>query len=356
MTARLQTLVRVLLKNNEAAMVTTAANRFYLLGIDTADAGTLLLTQEEAVFIIDSRYTEIAARTVRGARIEEQKDVYKQLEGLLQKAGAKRLYLEDGAPLWLWRKLGEALSGIRLDTAGELTKALSSQRMQKDTEELRCIRAAQKITDAAFNYMLTRIAPGRSERELALELDCFMRKEGSDGLAFDTILIGGANTSLPHGVPGDYLLQKGDFVTMDFGARWQGYCTDMTRTVALGAVTQEQRAVYETVAAAQAAGLAAVRAGKTGREIDAAARTLIEAAGYKGRFGHGLGHSVGVEIHEEPRFSPSCSTPVPEGAVMTVEPGIYLPEKFGVRIEDTVVVTREGCENLADSPKNLIEL
>lgn len=356
MNARLERLSEQLLKKDEAALITTAPNRFYLLGMDTADAGMLLVTRDEAVFIIDSRYTEAAQKTVQGARVLEQKEPLKQLQTLLRSGAVQKLYLEDGAPLSLWRQLQKALPDTRLDMEGELTKTLFGLRMRKDEGELACIRRAQAITDAAFAYMLTRIAAGRSERELALELDFFMKKEGSDGLAFDTILIGGANTSLPHGVPGDHKLQKGDFVTMDFGAKWRGYCTDMTRTVALGPVSGEQREVYETVLAAQAAGLAAVKMGKTGREIDAAARGLISKAGYEGRFGHGLGHAVGIEIHEEPRFSPLCETPVPENAVMTVEPGIYLPGKFGVRIEDSVVVTREGCKNLAHSPKNLIEL
>lgn len=353
---RLHILAENLLKDGEAALITSEPNRYYYLDLPTGDAGVLLLTKKESFFLIDSRYTEVAEKMVRTATVVEQKDTFAQLKELLEQAHCRRLYIEDEVSLGYYRTLQAGLSDFELVADGALTHAVMQQRMRKDKIEKRRMRAAQEITDAAFTYMLTRIEEGRTERDLALELDTFMKKAGSDGLAFETILIGGTNTSLPHGVPGSYKLRKGDFVTMDFGAKWQGYCTDMTRTVAIGKVSEEQRSVYHTVFQAQKAGLAAVRAGRKGCEVDAVSRNLIYEAGYEGCFGHGLGHSVGIEIHENPRFSPLCNMVVPEDAVMTVEPGIYLPGKFGVRIEDTVFVTAEGCEILAQSPKNLIEL
>ena len=181
-----------------------------------------------------------------------------------------------------------------------------------------------------------------------------MRKLGSQGVSFDFIVVSGKNSSLPHGVPSEKIIQKGEFVTMDFGCIYRGYCSDMTRTVAVGFVTEEMEKVYKTVLQAQLAGLAATRAGVRGREIDAAARQVIADAGYGEFFGHGYGHSLGLEVHEAPNCSPSGDTVMEAGMVASAEPGIYLPGKFGVRIEDVVIFTPEGYENITGSPKNLI--
>ena len=183
-----------------------------------------------------------------------------------------------------------------------------------------------------------------------------MRSQGAEAVSFDFIVVGGQNSSLPHGVPGDYAVQKGDFITLDFGALVEGYHADMTRTVALGTVTDEQRVVYATVLKAQLAAIDAAKAGLLCSDIDKVARDIIYQAGYEGCFGHGLGHGVGVEIHEDPRFSPQCSEIARDGIVMTIEPGIYLAGRFGVRIEDFGVVTKEGFENFTKSPKELLVL
>ena len=218
------------------------------------------------------------------------------------------------------------------------------------------MRKAQQIADKAFAEVLPRIKMGMSELELQAELIYCMYKNGAHGLSFDPIVVSGPNSSMPHGVAGERKIQDGDFITMDFGVLYNGYCSDMTRTVAMGHVTEEMEKVYNTVLAAQLAGLAVTKAGVPGQEIDAAARKVIEDAGYGPYFGHGYGHSVGLEIHENPSPAGRNDQPMPLHAVASAEPGIYLPGQFGVRIEDCVIYTEDGYENLATSPKNLIVL
>ena len=225
-------------------------------------------------------------------------------------------------------------------------------------EEIAAIRKAQSITDAAFLEILDFIKPGKTEKEVAAYLEYCMRRLGADGLAFETIAAGGPNSAKPHAVPGDRPLRQGDFFTMDYGAYWGGYCSDMTRTVAVGEPTEEMRRVYDTVLAAQLLGIEKAVVGASCRAVDAAARELIYNAGYEGCFGHSLGHSVGIEIHEMPGFSPSIApeTTAKEGMVITVEPGIYLEGRFGVRIEDMVWLAPDGTKDLTNSPKELIIL
>ena len=212
------------------------------------------------------------------------------------------------------------------------------------------------MTDETFSYILPLIQPGKSERELMLEMEFYLRRLGSEGVSFDLIVVSGKNSSLPHGVPTDKKIEVGDFITMDFGAVYNGYRSDMTRTVAVGAVSEEQKHVYNTVLEAQRLALKAIRPGVPCNEIDRIAREHIYNAGFEGCFGHGLGHSVGIEIHEFPAFSPRCETILQPGMVITVEPGIYLEGKFGVRIEDMIYVTEDGCLNLTKSDKSLITL
>jgi Xaa-Pro aminopeptidase len=227
-------------------------------------------------------------------------------------------------------------------------------RSVKEPWELDRMRKAQAITDAAFAEVLPRIKAGMTELELQAELIYCLYKNGATGLAFDPIVVSGPNTSLPHGVAGERVIREGDFITMDFGALYMGYCADMTRTVALGYATEEMRKVYNTVLEAQLAGLAASKAGVPGKDVDGAARKVITDAGYGPYFGHGYGHSLGLEVHESPSPNSRNDQPMPAGAVASAEPGIYLPGKFGVRIEDTCVYLADGIENLTKSPKNLI--
>lgn len=339
-----------------AALVTSEVSRYYLLGFDSGDAGTLLVFPDASCFIIDARYIEVAERDVKNAEVVLQKKVLEQVAELLKKHGADHLLLETTTTLAEYARLAAALPGVELDSSSVLTDALENCRRIKDESEWKDICTAQSITDAAFEYILPRLQPGCTENELAAEMEYFMRKNGAAKLAFSTILVAGAKTSLPHGVPGENRLQKGDFVTMDFGANYNGYCSDMTRTVAIGSVTDEMKQVYDTVLQAQLAACAFAKAGQKGCEVDKVARDIINAAGYEGCFGHGLGHSVGIEIHENPRYSYAEESIVEAGTVMTIEPGIYLPGRFGVRIEDTVLVREDGIEIPGRTSKELIIL
>ena len=233
---------------------------------------------------------------------------------------------------------------------------ISAFRSVKEDWELDYMRKAQAIADKAFTEICGRIKPGMTEKEIRTELIYCLYKNGADGPSFSPIVVSGPNTSLPHGVPTDRAVQDGDFITMDFGALYKGYCSDMTRTVAVSYVTDEMEKVYNIVLEAQLAGIAATRAGVKGKDVDAAARKVIEDAGYGEYFGHGYGHSLGLEVHEAPNCSRGGETVMEVGVVSSAEPGIYLPGKFGVRIEDTVIFTADGCENITNSPKNLIVL
>ena len=353
---RIEKLRKLLPADFTAALVTGEVSRYYLLSFDSGDAGTLLVFPDASYFIIDARYIEVAGNDVKNAEVVLQKKVLEQVAELLKKHGATRLLLENTTTLAEYARLSAALPGVELDGGDTLTDALETCRRIKDESEWADICTAQKITDAAFEYILPRLQPGCTESELAAEMEYFMRKNGAGKLAFSTILVAGAKTSLPHGVPGDNRLKKGDFVTMDFGANYHGYCTDMTRTVALGSVTDEMKLVYDTVLKAQLAACAFAKAGQKGCEVDKVARDIINAAGYEGCFGHGLGHSVGIEIHESPRYSSAEQAVVEAGTVMTIEPGIYLPGRFGVRIEDTVLVKENGIEIPGRTSKELIIL
>ena len=231
-----------------------------------------------------------------------------------------------------------------------------SLRQQKQPEELEYLRAAQAITDQALKEVLPLIRPGVTEREIAAELTYRQLRLGAEGNSFDPIVVTGAHSSMPHGVPDDRKVQAGDFVTMDFGCLKGGYCSDMTRTVAVGSATEEMKTVYNIVLQAQLAGIAIAKAGVNGAEIDGAARDLIAAHGYGDYFGHSFGHSLGLYIHESPNCAPNNTQPMPEHAVCSAEPGIYLPGRFGVRIEDVMHLTKDGAEVLTQSPKELIIL
>ena len=353
---RAQALVNSLPPDFEAALVGTPQNRFYLLDFDAHDAGTLLLLRDKMVYFIDSRYVEVAREKVRDAGVVLEKNVLQQVAQLLKQQGTSKVYLEDGISIAAWNRLKSKIPGVEFDVSSTLSHGFAALRESKDAEELARMRQAQAITDACFTHILPFIKQGVREIDLALEMEHYMRSHGAEGVAFETICVAGANTSLPHGVPGEYRVQKGDFITMDFGAKYKGYCADMTRTVALGEPGEEKRRVYETVLQAHLAGIATAKAGVLGSDVDKVARSLIDKAGYEGTFGHGLGHALGIDVHEEPRFSPRETRAVQPGMVMSVEPGIYLPGQFGCRIEDAVLITETGCQPLPASEKYLMVL
>jgi Xaa-Pro aminopeptidase len=237
-----------------------------------------------------------------------------------------------------------------------LKSVVRKLRLIKDPSEIKLIRKAMAITEAVFSEVLPLVKPGVREADIAAEIDYRMRKHGSPQPAFPTIVAAGWRSALPHAAPGVQKLKKGDFVVMDFGATWQGYCGDFTRTVCVGKASKKQKAIYTTVLEAQIAALAAVRPSIAGREVDGIARAVIEKAGYGRYFGHGLGHGIGLEVHEDPRLSKLSSDTLLAGMVHSVEPGIYLPSPGGVRIEDVVVVTKKGYKNLTTTSKELLEI
>lgn len=341
----------------KAIMVYSERNRRYFTEFPS-DAGALLITAEGAYLLQDFRYEEAASYTAKNCTVVGFKNFKEKLCEILEEQGVKQVYMEI-AKLSVAdaRTFEKAFNekGIEAVLDETLDKAIRDQRMIKSPEEVKKIEAAQAITDAAFEHILPYIKEGVTERELALEIEFFMRHNGAEGVAFDLIVAAGKNGSQCHAVPSGNTVQKGDFITMDTGALLDGYHSDMTRTVALGKVSDEQRKVYETVLRAQLAVIAGVKPGMICKDVDKIARDIIEKD-YPGTFGHGLGHGVGFEIHEWPAFSSRDETVVAEGMVITDEPGIYLPAKYGVRIEDMLLITEDGCRSLTKSPKELIEL
>ena len=350
MTARLCALAEKL-SAHTAALVSAPHHLRYLTGYPSGESW-LFVTQEKAYFLTDFRYIELAEQTVQGAECRMIARVEEELRVLVERHGITAVYAEETHTTAAeYRRLRES---IPLE-AGELDAWLLELRTVKSDDEVKKIAAAQAVTEAGFAHILTFLREGVTEREVALELEFYMRRHGAERMAFDSIAASGANGSQPHAIPSDKPLCRGEFITLDFGAVVDGYHSDMTRTVALGEVSEEQRAVYNTVLQAQETALGMLSAGVSCVEGDAAARRVIEAAGYGKHFGHGLGHGVGLEIHEHPRLSPLAKDqPLRAGQVVTVEPGIYLPSRFGVRIEDMVLITEQGYHNFTHTPKELI--
>ena len=341
----------------DAVLLTEEANRFYASGFHSAGTdGMALVTRRGNYYFTDSRYTEAASRVVRDAAVEEVgrgRGYLTLIREVLQRDGVARMGFDDGTmTVRDYNRYREGLP-CELAPAAELLEKL---RAQKDPEELETMIAAQRIAEKALTEALNDIRPGVTEREIAARLQYLMLHYGAEDKSFDPIVVSGPNGSLPHGVPSEKPIQAGEFVTIDMGCIYHGYCSDMTRTVAVCHATEEMEQVYGTVLSAQLAGIAAARAGATGAEVDGAARQVITDAGYGPYFGHSFGHGVGVEIHESPNASPGNNQPLPERAVISAEPGIYLPGKLGVRIEDVLYLTEEGCRNLTEMPKGLTVL
>ena len=353
---RLQQFMREMPPEIDGALLISPMNRRYYTGFPSS-AGTLLILREQCILVVDSRYIEAAKVAVNGCEVLLQEKLYEQLQQLCGRHGAKKIAVEgEYTSLVEYHRMQEAMPDITLLQHAWVSEQAQRQRAVKDVDELSCIRRAQKITDDAFAYILNYICPGKTEREIALELEFYTRKTGSEEAAFAFIAVSGKNTSLPHGVPGNKPVECGDFVTLDFGCTVEGYRSDMTRTVAVGEISEKQRAVYNTVLCAQKAALKAIAPGKICRDIDKIARDSIDAGPFKGCFGHGLGHSLGLDIHESPNFNTRCGDVLQPGNVLSVEPGVYLAGEFGVRIEDIIAVTQTGMENLTQSPKELIVL
>ena len=337
----------------DALLLTSRYSRHYGAEFDIAE-GVALVSAKGCYYFTDSRYIESAQNNIKGFTVVEMNRANpynKLLNDAIAEFDIEKLGYEEG-----YMTVSE-LQGYENNLHAKLIPLgdkINSFRSVKEPWELDRIRKAQEITDKAFSEVLTRIKTGMTEKQLQAELIYCLYKNGGEGLSFDPIVVSGPNTSLPHGVATDRVIREGDFITMDFGAIYGGYCADMTRTVAVGYATEEMQKVYNTVLAAQEAGIAISKAGVTGKEIDGAARQLIADAGYGEYFGHGYGHCIGMECHEMPSCSPGGTASMEANMVSSAEPGIYLPGKFGVRIEDLLIFTANGYENITSSPKNLI--
>ena len=341
-------------KGLDAMLVTSAPGEFYAMGFH--GEGVAFITPGRTWYYTDSRYIEAAQNLITGAEVSmppKGMDYRKLAAQLVQDNHVSKLGFEEQymsvADYNQWTKAVEA----EFVPASEL---LTQLRMVKDADELAAMKEAQRITDEALLEILNFIKPGMTESEVAARLTYIMARKGAERNSFDPIVACGANGSKPHAVPGPDVIQKGQFVTMDFGCVVGGYCSDMTRTVAVGKPSEEMALVYDIVLKAQLAGIATAKAGVTGKEVHEAGARVIADAGYGEYFGHGFGHSLGIEIHENPGFHLRNDKPIPAGALLSAEPGIYLPGKFGVRIEDVIMLTEEGCIDITRSPKQLLIL
>ena len=345
--------------NADAALISSAINQRYLSGVDYHD-GYILLTRKRAFALADFRYIEAVRAALDGSEFEvimPSGSMLIELSSLLKENGVTSLIIEDAEiSCQMLERLKKAFDNI--DISGGASEILNKMREVKSADEIDKIKKAQEITDAAFEHILKVLCPTMTEIDVALELEFFMRKNGAEAVSFDTIAVSGSASSMPHGVPRNKRLESG-FLTMDFGARYDGYCADMTRTVVLGKADAEMKRLYNTVLTAQKAALEIYREGENCFALDKCARDIIYGAGYEGCFGHSLGHGVGMLVHEAPRLSSSAprDSVLVRGNITSVEPGIYIEGKYGCRIEDLALIGLDGqTENITKSPKELIEL
>lgn len=351
-----QLLLKMQDQNIDAMLIGSGANRRYISGFTGSNA-MLYLSSKRQVLITDFRYIEQAKIESHPFEIINQTS-----KGLI--GTALQIAKEDSA-----RYIGFESDHTNYTSSLEFSKYPSFEfiptkhlieqlRQIKDDKEIEALRKAEHIGDLAFSHIVDFIKSyykqGLTEKDVALEIEYRMRKKGAEGISFNAIVAGGTRSALPHAQPTDQSFKPGDFIVLDFGCIYQGYCSDMTRTMIIGEPTKKQSEIYQTVLHAQLEALKCIKPGVLGKEVDQVARDIITQAGYGTYFGHGLGHSTGLEIHENPRFSPLETTMIQKGMVITVEPGIYVPHLGGVRIEDLVVITEDGMENLTHSTKELI--
>ena len=353
---RINSLRRILSSDSQAALVTNETNVYYFSGIRNSE-GKILLFKDEVYLLVDFRYSETARNNCKSCKVFEFRNLREDIKELMTKHGAKALYIEnEDVTLSAYNSYVEYFSqfGIEIMNENALSKAITNLRLIKSEKEIEYIAEAQRITEKAYTEVLNFVKPGVTERKVALELEYLMKQYGASHVSFDLITITGKKTSLPHGVPSDGIIAEGDFFTMDIGALYNGYHSDMTRTVAVKSCSDYQREIYDIVYKAQTTALEAVKAGVKAFDIDKIARDIITEAGYGKEFGHSTGHGVGLYIHEEPYVSTRGEAILSENMVITVEPGIYLEGKFGVRIEDMVLVKENGYRNFATLSKELI--
>ena len=334
-----------------AHLITSPENLYYFSGF-TGGEGALFIDRENRILLTDSRYTYQAKEEAKDFLIIDTAET--PLSEFLKKFQKKVIGFEDSFVTFKeFLGLKKASGEHALIPASD---KISAVRMIKDEYEIELISKSAEIADKAFSYILNKIEAGKTEREISLDLEYFMFKEGANGLSFETIAASGVRSAMPHGVATDKVIEKGDFLTLDFGCKFKGYCSDMTRTVVIGKATEKQKEIYNTVLNAQKCALSEISAGALAKVVDSAARNYIKDHGYGKYFGHGLGHSLGLLVHEKPSCSPKSEDILTENMLMTVEPGIYIEDFGGARIEDLVVVKNDGFINLTKSTKELLEL
>ncbi len=333
--------------------------------------GVVCIEEDDIVIFTDSRYVEAAKKESPGSKVIQYKkniwdfifDYYEEKFGHEEFAAKKVGFEDQHMRVSSFNKIMDNLIDRGLGTKLIAMKEEADKPRQiKNEEEIKYIKEAEHIGDIAFEKIVEYLKDAKknnkkiTEKQVAAHLEFYMKDAGGDGLSFETIAASGVNSSMPHAIPTDKVIEEGDFITMDYGCTVNGYHSDMTRTVVYGSANEEQKKIYGIVLKAQEAVIKAIKPGMTGFDVDKISRDIIANEGYGKNFGHSLGHSVGLEIHEKPVFSPGESSDIEPGNVITVEPGIYLEGKFGVRIEDVVVITEDGCIDITNSDKSLIEI
>ncbi|MGA3602257.1 M24 family metallopeptidase [Lysinibacillus agricola] len=341
-------------QQSDVFIITSHQNRRYLTGF-TGSAGTVVITQTQALLLVDFRYTQQATNQSKEFDVREidRSHLYETIQEILDTESIQTVGFEQQHVTY---EAYQLMSSKLTATLKPLSNIVENLRMIKTTEEIELIKKAAWVSDEAFKYILTFIKPGVSEIDIANELEFHMRKNGATGAAFDIIIASGHRSALPHGVASDKKIEKGDMLTLDFGAYYQGYRSDMTRTIAVGEPPEKLKEVYQIVYDSLQKALSNMKAGITGKEADSYSRNFIKAKGYGKNYGHGSGHGIGLDIHENIFMSTVCEDILEENMVLTVEPGIYIPKIGGVRIEDDVIVTKNGVEVITNSPKELIIL
>ncbi len=347
--------LKELVSEKQAIFITDNYNRRYITGLQTS-AGLLVVTNDRCCFLVDSRYFEIAKSKIEHCEVLLSSDLIKDAKDIVDDGSVKTVLLEHDIKFSFFEKIKQATEQLEFLPSKELTETLNSLRMTKNEKEISAIKKAQTIADNSFSELLKFFKEGVSEQEIAARLEYIMRINGSQKASFETIVLFGERTSMPHGRPSENKLKQNDIILLDFGATIEGYCSDMTRTLFIGEASTKQQQVYNTVVSAKNKAIKSIRSGEYCQKIDGVAREHIENSQFKGLFGHGLGHSVGLEIHELPAFSPVSKDVVDEGYIMTVEPGIYIEKQFGVRVEDIGVVEKSGFSVFTGSTEQLIVL
>lgn len=345
---------RLPMDDNKAYVLTTPHSLRFFSGF-TGGEGILVIGNNFKYLITDFRYIEAAEKETKGYTLIEFVPYFSKLENIFEKHNIQTAVIEEK-----FLSVGEYNSfkkvindKVKIEFGSDI---IENARICKTEEEISCIRYAEEIGSEAYNYILGEIKEGVSEIELAAKIEYFMRLKGAEKTSFDTIVVSGCKTSLPHGVPSDKQIAYGDFITMDFGCVYKGYCSDMTRTVVYGKASDKQREIYDIVLKAQLDAISYIKAGVSAKDADSVARNIIEEAGYGKNFGHSLGHGVGLLVHELPNVSSKSEYILEENMVISCEPGIYIPDFGGVRIEDLLVVKKDGVENLTTASKKFTEI